>query len=568
MQAFDGKGHELKPSRPHPSQWNVAGHDGTVRIVYKVFGLHVDGTYLAVDDTHAHMNMPATLMWARGFDMRPARVTFEPPAGSKWKPATQLFPTEDAWTFTAPNFQYLMDSPTELSDYTLRSFKVRNPDGKEFTIHTAVHHDGDPSAIDEYAAGTEKIVNEAAAVFGEFPAFDNGSYTFLGDYVPWGGGDGMEHRNSTVVASPTSFKNPQTVRGALGTVSHEFFHAWNVERIRPKSLEPFNFEDANISGELWLAEGFTQYYGPLIMARAGVTGGGPRAAGRQRPVRAQQSGAAVQVRRRDEHARAVHRRGRRDRPDEFFDDVHFVLHLRRGDRDRAGSEPARPIEREALARRLHAGDVDRARQAGRPEPGPGRQAVHAQGRPGSAGRGVGRSPVRRRVLRASTSRGARSPTTAGSSRAPGWCSANATPARRGPARSIRVAAADVAVAARAPAGATASPTPAVCGSPGSSRGARPRSRPGSTRGASSRTPTGNRSRASRTGRPRSARTSRAIRCRSSSRAAAPSSEAMLTLVEDPTLEVVSLESTAAPLSADQKAFRDGWLGSKEEMIQS
>ena len=275
LQVFDGKGRKLEPSRPHPSQWNVSGHDGTVRIVYKVFGLHVDGTYLAVDDTHAHMSMPATLMWARGFDMRPSRVTFEPPAGSTWKPATQLFPTEDPWTFTAPNLQYLMDSPTELSDYTLRSFTVRNPDGKEFAIHTAVHHDGDPSAIDEYAAGAEKIVNEAAAVFGEFPIFDNGSYTFLGDYVPWGGGDGMEHRNSTVVASATSFRNPQTVRGALGTVSHEFFHAWNVERIRPKSLEPFNFEDANISGELWLAEGFTQYYGSLIMVRAGLQAADP-----------------------------------------------------------------------------------------------------------------------------------------------------------------------------------------------------------------------------------------------------------------------------------------------------
>ena len=71
----------------------------------------------------------------------------------------------------------------------------------------------------------------------------------------------MEHRNSTVVASATSFKNPQAVRAALGTVAHEFFHCWNVERIRPKTLEPFNFEEANMSGELWLAEGFTQYYG-------------------------------------------------------------------------------------------------------------------------------------------------------------------------------------------------------------------------------------------------------------------------------------------------------------------
>jgi predicted metalloprotease with PDZ domain len=273
LHVFNGAGRELTASRPNADQWNVAGHDGTVRIVYKIFGNHVDGTYLAVDDSHAHMNMPALLMWARGLDMRPVRITFEPAARHNWKAATQLFPTDDPWSFTAPNLQYLMDSPTELSDYTLRSFKVHNPDGKELTIRTAVHHDGDASAIDEYVAGTEKIVNEAAAVFGEFPNYDTGNYTFLGDYVPWGGGDGMEHRNSTVVASATSFKNHQAVIGALGTVSHEFFHCWNVERIRPKTLEPFNFEEANVSGELWLAEGFTQYYGSLIMARAGLSPG-------------------------------------------------------------------------------------------------------------------------------------------------------------------------------------------------------------------------------------------------------------------------------------------------------
>ena len=271
FKAFDGKGKALTASRPNPYQWNVAGHDGTVRVTYKIFGNHVDGTYLGIDESHAHMNIPATFMWARGFDMRPVRVTFVPPSGRKWKPATQLFPTSDPWTFTAPNLQYFMDSPTELSDYTLRSFKVRNPGGKEFTIQTAVHFDGTPSAIDEYVAGTEKIVLEQGAVFGEFPEFDAGVYTFLGDYVPWGGGDGMEHRNSTVVAQATSLRDSSSVRRVLGTVSHEFFHAWNVERIRPKSLEPFSFEEANISGELWLAEGFTQYYGSLIMARAGLT---------------------------------------------------------------------------------------------------------------------------------------------------------------------------------------------------------------------------------------------------------------------------------------------------------
>ena len=256
VRAFDGAGRPLAPVRPNPYQWDVAGHDGTVRILYKVFGKLVDGTYLAVDTSHAHLNMPAALMWARGLHDRPASVTFDPPAGTRWKPATQLFPSSDPWTFTAPNFQYLMDSPVELSEHSLRSFTISNPDGRIQTIRTAVHHDGTEADVDEYASGVERIVREQGAVFGEYPVFDAGTYTFLGDYLPWGGGDGMEHRNSTVVAARTSIRNG--ARAVLGTVSHEFFHAWNVERIRPRSLEPFDFEGANASGELWLAEGFTQ----------------------------------------------------------------------------------------------------------------------------------------------------------------------------------------------------------------------------------------------------------------------------------------------------------------------
>ena len=270
LQAFDGKGKALTTTRPNPYQWDVAGHDGTVRIVYKIYGDHVDGTYLGIDPTHAHMNMPATLLWARGFDDRSVRVTFAAPKNPTWVAATQLFPTDDPWTFTAPNLQYLMDSPTELSAQTIRTFKARGPDGREVTIRTAIHHDAGDAEVNEYVTGTAKIVKEQAAVYGEFPEFEPGYYTFLGDYVPWGGGDGMEHRNSTVVASPVSLRTPGMVTDVLDTVSHEFFHAWNVERIRPKTLEPFNFEEANISGELWLAEGFTQYDGNLIMARTGL----------------------------------------------------------------------------------------------------------------------------------------------------------------------------------------------------------------------------------------------------------------------------------------------------------
>jgi predicted metalloprotease with PDZ domain len=265
VQIRDGKGKALTAKRPNLHQWDVTGHDGTVVVRYRVFGDRVDGTYLAIDSTHAHMNMPATLMWARGLEMRPARVTLVPPEGRKWRVATQLYATNDPYTFTAPNMHYLLDSPTEFSAFTLRTFNVEGPD-----FRIALHHDGTDEDADAYARDTERIVRETAAIFGEFPRFENNAYTFLADYLPWASGDGMEHRNSTVLSGSGALRDPGRRLGLLGTVAHEFFHAWNMERIRSKTIEPFNFEDANVSGELWLGEGFTSYYDDLIMRRTGL----------------------------------------------------------------------------------------------------------------------------------------------------------------------------------------------------------------------------------------------------------------------------------------------------------
>jgi predicted metalloprotease with PDZ domain len=268
VRVTDGAGKALTPTRPNPHEWNVAGHDGTVRVTYKVFGDRVDGTYLAVDTTHAHINMPAALMWARGLDRRPATVRFDPPTGTSWRVATQLMPGSDPHTFTAPNLQYLMDSPSEFGSFALRTFVVEDATRKP-TFRMAVHHAGSDADLDAYVRDSEKIVREAKNVYGEYPQFENNTYTFIADYLPWASGDGMEHRNSTILSSGSSLADSRL--DLLGTVSHEFFHSWNVERIRPRSLEPFNFEDANMSGELWLAEGFTSYYGPLILHRAGLT---------------------------------------------------------------------------------------------------------------------------------------------------------------------------------------------------------------------------------------------------------------------------------------------------------
>ena len=269
----DGKGSALTVSRPDLHGWDVSGHDGTVVVSYRVYGDRVDGTYLAIDSTHAHMNIPASLMFARGWDRRSARVTFVPPAGSQWRVASQLYPTADPNTFTAPNVPYLMDSPTELSAHTLRTFTVAangsSAPGPTFRI--ALHHDGTDSEADAFARDTEKIVRETRAVFGEFPQFENNTYTFLSDYLPWANGDGMEHRNSTVLSGNGALRDPGRRHGMLGTVAHEFFHAWNMERIRAKAIEPFDFENANVSGELWMGEGVTSYYDELIMRRSGLS---------------------------------------------------------------------------------------------------------------------------------------------------------------------------------------------------------------------------------------------------------------------------------------------------------
>jgi predicted metalloprotease with PDZ domain len=265
--AADGTGRALSIVRTSPQQWDVTGHTGTVKITYRIFGDRIDGTYLAVDDGHAHINMPAALMWARGFENRPATVRFEPPPGAGWRVATQLLPGGDTYTFNAPNLQYLMDSPSEFSRFTLRTFtvsdEVRTP-----VFRVAVHHAGSDGDVDTFARDVESIVREARHVFGEYPAFEGNTYTFIADYLPYAFGDGMEHRNSTILTSSAALATARA--DLLDTVSHEFFHAWNVERIRPRSLEPFNFDDANMSGELWFAEGFTSYYGPLIATRAGL----------------------------------------------------------------------------------------------------------------------------------------------------------------------------------------------------------------------------------------------------------------------------------------------------------
>ena len=263
FKAKDNKGNSLQVSRTNPYEWKVSGHDGTIVISYTLFANRGDGTYSQIDESHAHLNIPATFMYAPILNERKIEVDFKTRDDLNWKIATQLPHVKDN-IYSAQNLYYFMDSPTELSNHKTREFNV---DGQK--IKLALHDPGTEEEADTYFEKIKKVVLEEKEVFGALPSFDYGSYTFLACYVPNASGDGMEHRNSTILTSTRTLANGG-LEGNIGTVSHEFFHSWNVERIRPKSLEPFNFEKANMSGELWFAEGFTSYYTNLILCRAGL----------------------------------------------------------------------------------------------------------------------------------------------------------------------------------------------------------------------------------------------------------------------------------------------------------
>jgi predicted metalloprotease with PDZ domain len=266
VKAFNVDGSSLEIKQVEGDVYEIADHGETAKVSYTLFGNWTDGTYASIDPSHAHLNMPAAFMWVVGQDKRAVRFEFNDLDKYGWKVATQL-KNEGANIYSAPNLQYMMDSPTELSAYKISSWDVLN-NGKKEKINLVIHSDDSQDVIDNFAKQVQRMVLEEKAVFGELPAYDFGEYTFLDDVYPTNSGDGMEHRNSTCIVHPAAKVEGNELR-LLGTYSHEYFHSWNVKRIRPKSLEPFNFEHANMSSELWFAEGFTQYYGEMLLVRSG-----------------------------------------------------------------------------------------------------------------------------------------------------------------------------------------------------------------------------------------------------------------------------------------------------------
>src|SRR5215213_757406 len=235
----------------------------SVTFKYKVFGDDLSGTFSQLDDRHANFNPGSVFMYVVGHKQDPLRLSVEPPPGWRVVNASSAGPDQREWRYD--NYDLLMDAPTEVApDWTVDEFKA---DGKTYRV--VVHSFGDEGGNRQrLVRDLEKIVRAQTRMWGA-PEFD--SYTFMIHFANDGRSvDGMEHLNSTNMIVSGKLADRETYDLTLELASHEFFHVWNVKRLRPVELGPWDFTRPVSTRGLWVAEGVTEYYGELMMRRAGL----------------------------------------------------------------------------------------------------------------------------------------------------------------------------------------------------------------------------------------------------------------------------------------------------------
>ncbi len=265
--ASDGNGQPLSWTKSDKATWRVrsgasAGNLRTVKVFYRVYANELATQTSHLDADHAYFNGTSIFMYVVGAKDQPHRLKFEPPAGWQVTTPLGLAPDADGY-FTAPNYDVLADSPTEIGTHRVLTFSVRN---KVHRVSIYGRFNFDEKRLTDDLA---KIVEENAKLFGNLP-YEH--YQFLIAVQP-GVGGGTEHINSNIsMTSPEAFASEAGYRRCLGLESHEFFHTWNVKRLRPVALGPFDYQRENYTRGLWVAEGITSYYGDLILRRAGMLG--------------------------------------------------------------------------------------------------------------------------------------------------------------------------------------------------------------------------------------------------------------------------------------------------------
>jgi predicted metalloprotease with PDZ domain len=262
--ARNAAGRALAIQKTAKNRWRVeTGGAPSVTVSYRVYGREMTVRTNWIEAAFAMLNGAPTFISMVGELARPHEVRFDLPL--TWKTsATALMPIAgQAHAYRADDFDTLVDSPIILGTSVQREFTVA---GKR---HVTVF-EGDPSLfdVDRATADTQKIVEAGGRVMGG--RFDYPHYYALNMIVEAGGG--LEHKNSfLVMANRFTTRTRRAYIGYLSLVAHEHFHAWNIKRLRPIELGPFDYENENYTKALWIAEGFTDYYAGLLVKRPGIS---------------------------------------------------------------------------------------------------------------------------------------------------------------------------------------------------------------------------------------------------------------------------------------------------------
>jgi predicted metalloprotease with PDZ domain len=256
----DTKGNRIQPQMIRKQTWRVdtKGLDGIkVEFDYRASVLALNQAKITKD--FAFFTGTELFLEAAKHRTSPSNVRLELPTG--WKVISALKETSDPMTFTAPDYDTLVDCPTEMGRFDLTQFQV---EGKPHYLVTTPAGALSKDKADQFTAMLGKVASAQGAIFGGLP-YEKYVYFYFFSRPESNAGGALEHLNSHVAFAFSP--NPEFM---IGTASHEFFHLWNVKRFRPAEMWPYDYSRENETPLLWVSEGFTNYYGSLALYRAGL----------------------------------------------------------------------------------------------------------------------------------------------------------------------------------------------------------------------------------------------------------------------------------------------------------
>ena len=264
--ALASDGSVMRWDRVNGSRWRVfPGNARSVRVNYRVFANSpLSGTFSVLDTLHANWNGPSLFMYVDGHKQDSVTLSVLPP--DNWTIVNGEVTRPGQRFFKFANYDLMVDTPTEVAppgSLLLDTFVVDNRYYRVMVHHSSPVSD---STRRRFVDDVESVVRYQNSVFGAPPIEQ---YTFIFN-IGFPGGDGMEHLNSTQIANPRPWDDTTRILPGLTTASHEYFHVWNVKRVRPAALGPFDYTTEQYQPSLWVAEGWTTYYGNVTLRRGGI----------------------------------------------------------------------------------------------------------------------------------------------------------------------------------------------------------------------------------------------------------------------------------------------------------